>query len=210
MKKRKLKSFVLPAVCGIIFSSMILTLLIINKTGEMEDDYYTYVNSSIISKSIPTISTATENEETIIKPFNTDKVELYKKYYDNASNEEDRKKSILFYNNTYVQNTGVLYKSAETFDVLSILDGTVIEVKTDETLGNVVEIKHKNNIISTYQGLNEVKVSKNQAIKQGEIIGTSGKIKLEENLENALLIELTKDGKLVNPESYFDKKLNEL
>lgn len=208
MKKRKLKPFVMPAICGIIFSSIVLTLLIINKETNITDDNYTYVNSSIISKSIPTISETTE--ETILKPFSSEKVEIYKKYYDSNASESDRANSIIFYNNTYVQNTGVLYKSSEAFDVTSILDGTIIEIKKDDTLGNVVIVKHSNNIISTYQGLSEVKVKKDQSIKQGDLLGISGKISVEENLENALLIEITKDGKLVNPENMFDKKINEI
>ena len=115
---------------------------------------------------------------------------------------------MLFYNNTYVQNTGILYKSDEQFDVVSILDGEIIDIKKDETLGNVIEIKY-DSIITTYYGLNEIKVKKGNQIKQGDIIGTSGKINID-NLNNSLLLEITKDGKLVNPESYFNKKINEL
>lgn len=210
MKKRKLKSFVIPTLYGIVFITLILSMLVLNKIQSNEsEDFYTYVNSSIISKSVPTILETTQ-DEVVKKPFISDKVEVYKKYYENSSSEEERKNSILFYNNTYVQNTGVFYKSSEKFDINSILDGTVIEVKTDDTLGNVVEIKHKNNIISIYQGLSEVLVKKDQIIKQGEKIGLSGKIKLDENLENSLLFELTKEGKLINPEIYFEKKVNEL
>ena len=208
MKKRKLKPFVIPSICGIIVSSIVLTLLIINKDTKITDDNYTYVNSSIISKSLPTISET--EEEVVSKPFSSEKVEVYKKYYDSNASEEDRNNSIIFYNNTYVQNTGILYKSNEKFDVTSILDGTIIEIKKDDTLGNVVIVKHKNNITSTYQGLSEITVKKDQNIKQGDLIGISGKINVEENLDNSLLIETTKDGKLINPESLYNKKINEL
>ena len=42
----------------------------------------------------------------------------------------------------------------------------------------MVEIKHDNNLITTYQGLSNVTVKKNQTVNQGDIIGKSGKIKI--------------------------------
>lgn len=209
MKKRKLKFFVMPVVYGMMCATIFLTLLVFYKNKDEESiDNYTYVNSSIISKSIPTISDTAVNT-TVVKPYISEKVSIYKKYYDKSSTDEDRENSILFYNNTYVQNTGILYTSPEKFDIISILDGTVLEVKEDETLGRVVSVKHENNIISTYYGLSEVKVKKDQKIKQSDVIGSSGKINID-GLENSLLIEIMKDSKLVNPESYYNKNINEL
>ena len=39
-------------------------------------------------------------------------------------------------------NTGILYSSNESFDVISVLDGKVEDVKTDNLIGNIVTIKH--------------------------------------------------------------------
>ena len=108
-----------------------------------------------------------------------------------------------------MQNSGVLYKSKEAFDVVTILDGTVVDVKKDEVLGNIVEIKHSNNLITTYEGLSTVNVKKDQLLKQGDVIGKSGKLELGESLENSLLFELIKDGKYVNPLNYLDKKISD-
>lgn len=214
MKKMKLKSYVLPAAYGIMCSLLVITLLLIQteETKEVSNinDNYTYVNSSIVSKTVPTISESSEKQVVISKPYSNEKVTIYKKYYSDNMEEGEIKNSILFYNNTYVQNTGILYKCDEEFDVLSILDGTVIDIKDDDTLGNIVEIKHENNIISTYQGLKNVSVKKNQTITQGDIIGKSGTIKVDNGLDNSMLFELIYNGKLVNPEDYYNKKINEL
>ena len=102
-----------------------------------------------------------------------------------------------------------MYKSNESFDIVNILDGTVVDVKKDEVLGNVVEVKHSNNLISTYEGLSTVNVKKDQLLKQGDVIGKSGKLELGESLENSLLFELIKDGKYVNPLNYLDKKISD-
>ena len=109
-----------------------------------------------------------------------------------------------------MQNSGVLYNSENEFSIVSILDGEVIELKKDNILGYIVEIKHDNNLISTYQGLKSVNVKKGEEITQNTLIGKSGEINLDVNLKNALLFELIKDGKYVNPELYFNKKIKEL
>ena len=145
-----------------------------------------------------------------MKPYVSDKVEISKKFYDVNSTDEEKQNSLIYYNDTYMQNSGILYKSNEQFDVVSILDGNVISIKKDEILGNVVEVRHSNNLISTYQGLSTVEVQKDQLLKVGDIIGKSGKLELGETLENALLFELIQDGKYVNPLNYYDKKVNEL
>ena len=54
------------------------------------------------------------------------------------------------------------------------------------------------------------KPKKGDRITQETLIGKSGEIKLDVNLKNALLFELIKDGKYVNPENYFDKKAKEI
>ena len=206
MKKRRLKGFVVPVFSAIIVSALFITLLSFSKkTGEIniENDNFTYVNESIIHDALPTLS----EDDVIIKPFQTEKVEIYKKFYDGEENKEN---AIIYYNDTYMQNSGVLYKSDEEFIVVSILDGEVIDVKKDNILDYVVEIKHKDNLISTYQGLKSVNVKKGEQVTQNTQIGKSGEITLDVNLKNTLLFELIKDGKYVNPEKYYNKKVKEV
>ncbi len=200
----------MPVVYGIAFATLIMSLAMLdsiqNKKVMTDDSNYTYVNNSIITSNIPVV----KEEATIVKPYTSDKVEISKKFYDKDSTDEEKQNALIYYNDTYMQNSGILYKSSESFDVLTILDGTVVNLKKDEVLGNVVEVKHSNNLISTYEGLKEVNVKKDQLLKQGDIIGKSGKLELGESLENALLFELINEGKYVNPLNYFDKKISEL
>lgn len=212
MKKRKLKKFVKPAVYLLAFLLLGLSFVLLEKTSDVsvsdENDDFEYVNNSINTSNVPVVKE--QSEAVIIKPYNSDKVEVAKKFYDQSSTDEEKQNSLIYYNNTYMQNSGILYKSSEVFDVVSILDGTVIDVKKDEILGNVVEIKHSNNIVSTYEGLSEVNVKKDQTVNAGTIIGKSGKLELGETYDNALLFELIKDGKYINPLNYYDKKLSEI
>ena len=213
MNKIFFKKVIKPVIYVGTFTVLVLSYALIEKTSDEGvsniSDNYEYVNRSIFTNNIPVVAD-NSSEETIIKPYNSDKVEISKKFYDTESTDEEKQNSLIYYNDTYMQNSGILYKSTEKFDVTCILSGTVIDVKKDELLGNVVEIKHSNNLISTYNGLSEVSVKKDQIINAGEIIGKSGKLELGESLENALLFELIKDGKYVNPLNYYDKKVNEL
>ena len=67
-------------------------------------------------------------------------------------------------------NTGIDYNYEEQFDVLSIYSGTVIDVIENELMGKTVEIRHNNELISVYQGLDNVEVQK------GDIVGFGSKI----------------------------------
>ncbi len=212
MKKRRLKGFVKKSLFAVGFVLLSSMLFYVNTTDDSEMlkelEGYEYVNSSIMTNNIPVVKE--EDNIVILKPYSTLNVEISKKFYDQSSTDEEKEKSLIYYNDTYIQNSGILYKSNEPFEIVNILDGTVVDVKKDEILGNVIQIKHNNDLISTYSGLSEVNVKKNQLLKQGEIIGKSGKLSLGEQLENSLLFEIIKDGKYVNPLNYIDKKLSEI
>ena len=199
----------MPMVYALAFTALVLSLSALdsiqNKKVSKADDNYTYVNNSIISSNVPVV----KEEKIMVKPYTSEKVEISKKFYDTNASDEEKQNSLIYYNDTYMQNSGILYKSSETFDVVNVLDGTVVDVKKDEVLGNVVEVKHSNNLISTYEGLSTVNVKKDQLLKQGDVIGKSGKLELGESLENSLLFELIKDGKYVNPLNYLDKKISD-
>ena len=105
-----------------------------------------------------------------------------------------------------MQNTGILYKSNEQFDVVSSMDGTVTSITKDEILGNVVEISHSNNLITIYHCLNEVHVKAGDKVKQNDVIGTSGKVNIDDGYENALLFEVNYKGNTLDPEEYYNMK----
>lgn len=205
MKKRKLKGFVLPTFSAFLVSILFITIISLsnNMTSEKDTQDYTYSNQSIISNTMPVLN----EDDVIIRPYQAEKINIYKKFYDGENNTDN---AIIYYNDTYIQNSGILYNCDEEFNVVSILDGEVIEVKKDDLLGYVVEVKHSNNLISSYEGLKSINVKKGDRITQETLIGKSGEIKLDVNLKNALLFELIKDGKYVNPENYFDKKAKEI
>ena len=134
-------------------------------------------------------------------------IDIYKKFYDENNNNDN---GILFFNGTYMQSSGIIYNYKDEFDVISIYSGEVLDVKKDELLGYVVEVKHNDNLISSYSGLKSVNVKKGEKISQSTLIGKSGEMKFDSNLKNSLMFEIIKNGKYINPEELFDKKINEI
>ena len=166
-----------------------------------------YVNETILEEEVkPVVAT----DKKIERPYKDTEVKILKNYYDYQGDEESQINSIIVYNNTYLQNSGICYGGKDEFDVIAILDGKVTEVKNDETLGTIVQIEHENNIISVYQSLKDVNVKVGDTISQGDIIAKAGQNNLNKDLGTHLYFELIVNGQNVNPESYFGKTLNEI
>ena len=65
-------------------------------------------------------------------------------------------------------------------------------------------------MISVYQSLSDVIVKKDDLVIQGQIIAKSGTSNINKELENHLHFELYYKGKIVNPEEYYNKSVDEL
>lgn len=208
MIKRKLKPYVLPTFLLIISIIGLSTYAIINNLNSNLNDNpenLTYVSEEIITDDTPVMNT----EVKMINPYTEESVTIGKYYYDYKGESAQQEKSIIFHDNTYIQNSGIDFVNEKTFDVLAVLDGTVINVKDDETLGKIVEIKHDNDYISIYQSLSEITVSKGDKITQGQIIGKSGTNELDKEIGNHLHFELYINGQVVDPMQYLNKDINQ-
>ena len=142
----------------------------------------------------------------ISKPFKDDSVKSIVEFYDPT--KENQEKSVIVINKTFIPNKGVLYKSENSFDVLSIYDGTVIEVDKDDLTGNYIKINHNNDLVATYKILDNIEVKKGDYVKKGEKLGTSSTSQIETG--NLLLFELQIKEVNVNPEDYYNKTIKEI
>ena len=139
----------------------------------------------------------------ISKPFDNEKVKAIVSFYDPT--KENQENSIIVIDKTYIPNKGILYNSAEAFDVNSIYDGMIIEVGEDDLTGNYIKINHNNNLVATYKILDKVNVAKGDYVKKGEKIGTSGTSQIAQGY--LLLFELQIKEVNVNPEDYYNKTI---
>lgn len=205
MKKRLvLKPFVIPTLYTIFAVVVIVSLFLSIETVE-EKEEMTYVSGAILDEYVPVVSV----EDSIQKPFSDEKVVISNNYYDYQASTEEQQSSILYHENTYIQNTGINYKSDNSFEVMSILSGEVIEVEEKELLGKSITVRHDNELISVYQSLGEVSVKKGDKVSTGQVIGKSGSCDLIKESENNLHFELYVNGNISDPENYYNKKLSD-
>ena len=211
MNKTKFKKITVPAiylVALLVFgTSMYLVQRVVNKQTFETNEDMEYVDKEIVNDNIYVPVVVQTN--IITRPYFNGEVTINKKFYDYNKTPEEQENSIIFYENTYMQNSGVSYKFKDHFEVVSILDGTVIEVTNNEILGTTIKIRHNNDLISTYQSLSETNVKVDDVVARNQIIGKSGTCKLY-NEESNLHFELTYQGKNINPEEYYDKSTDEL
>ena len=203
--RRWVTASVYASLVLIVFISMLFVSSLLDKRYG-NSLTLSYVLKDIIDDDIPVNNT----NENIIKPFDKESVTIDIDYYDKDSNEETQQKSLILYENTYMPNTGILYTNNEQFDVLSTLDGKVTKIDKDELLGNVIEITHKSNLVTTYYSIDNINVSIDQEVKQGDIIATSGKNNISSTSDNMMLFEVSLNGNNINPTDYYEMKLEDL
>lgn len=213
MKKRKLKSFVLPTLYVLVIGVLFLSIAYLGKTLQSQ-----------ISGEVPVMKVVEENydipvikeeEEPIIddkpmKPYISDQVKISKSYYKSTDDSKKQENSLVYYEKTYLQNTGILYTCDDEFDVVSVSNGTVTNIGNDEIMGNYVEITHNTNLKTIYYSLNNIVVHEGDTVNAGTIIAVSGKNMLEEATENSLLFEVYYNGYTMDPEDFYETNLTNL
>lgn len=212
MYNKRIKKIMMPAVYGVCVLAFVVSMyfagIIANKYLFGKSNDLQYVDGEIIEeldRDIPVVSTPM----IIVRPYLNNDVKLAKSFYDYKADSESQENSIILFEDTYMQNSGVDYTNNEIFDIISILDGNVISVKEDNILGTTVEIRHSNDLISEYQSLSEVLVKEGDNVIQGQIIAKSGTSNINKDLGNHLHFELYYKGEIVNPEEYYNKDVSE-
>lgn len=202
-KKIIIPSIYATALVIIIGSVFFLVKGISNYLSEPID--YNYSIKNVFESVIPVVNT----KELIVKPYLSEEVSIGKYYYDFEGEKTEQEKSLIYYEGTYMQNSGVDYVSSNIFDVIAILDGEVISVEKDETLGNIIQLKHDKDIISIYQGIEGASLEKGQKVNQGQILGTSGTSKINPEYISSLHFEIYYKGEIMDPENLYSLSIED-
>ncbi len=212
MKNKKLKGYVLPTVYVLVIAVLFVSVSFLGSALQKELQYQDLVVDTLDDDVTPVIKEETDvvKESKITKPFVSSKVAISKSYYDMLDDETKQQNSLVYYEQTYLQNSGVLYAADETFDVIATYDGTVTNVTKDEILGNVVEITHNSNLKTMYYSLGEINVKKDDTVKAGDIIAKSGDNFLEGEKDNCLLLEVYYNGNTIDPEDFYNMNIEDL
>ena len=208
-KKKKEFSLLIPTifllVLFVITTVVYFTSRVDNYYKNIDLDNITYVSNGILNRSIPIINIA----DTIKMPV-ADNIKIVRYFYDSSLTQEEKEKAVIYYKNTYMPNTGIDYANDVTFDILAVYDGTVVDIEEDELLGKTVKIRHNNELISVYQGIDNIEVKKGDMVFTGSKIATSGKSKINNELGESLHFEIYKNGNYINPLTVINRKLGDI
>lgn len=210
MIKRKLKTWVFPTIYALVVAVVFTCLYILGNTinDGFQSPSKNNVKDVLIEEDIP-VNKEIESTK-ILKPYNGENVTIANKFYEKDADEKTQQNSLIYYENIYMQNTGILYNSDKQFNVIAVLDGTVKNIKEDKILGNVIEIEHGTNLTAFYQSIDNIKVKVGDQVKQGDLIATSGANNIENTKDNCLHFQVYNQGQLLNPETFYTMNLNEL
>ena len=105
-------------------------------------------------------------------------------------------------------HNGTDFEVEEGARVISTAAGIVTDVRYDEAWGYIVDVDHGGGLSASYRNLNsDVTVNTGDTLKAGQVIGGVGKGGYEECAEPAHLhLEMTLDGKFVDPVTVMNKK----
>ena len=211
MKKRKLKGFVLPTVYVLVLGVLFLSISALGSILQNKTEYSDMVIGTLRNDGIPVVKEEQTKDITQpVKPFTSTSVSISKSFYDMTDDDLKQQNSLVYYEKTYLQNSGVLYVSQEQFDIVNVLDGKVTNVGVDDILGNFVEVTHNTNLKTIYYSLGDVLVKKDDEVKANTIIALSGSNKIEKDSSNSLLFEVYLNGVTINPEDFYNMNVDDL
>ena len=206
MKHRKLKGYVLPTLYVIVLIVIFGAVSLVSSLLQVNPNYLYSVD---VMKDISTPVVETVEDAKIVRPYTSADVRIGTYFYDVDDEAEKQQQSLIYFENTYMKNTGVFYQADNVFDCVAVLEGTVLNIKEDDILGNVVEIEHTPNLRTIYYSLDQVSVEVGEVLSQGDLIGTSGGNNITSNANN-LLFEVYYNGTLINPEEFYQMEVSSL
>lgn len=195
-----MKKMIILATLLIISLGVMVSNIVLKKEKALK-----HVDKPILEEVLPVL----KESSVITKPYNGDNISIISNYYSYVDDFDKQLNSIIYFNDTYMQNTGVIYGADNEFDILAVADGEVTKISED-VYGKIIEIQHTNELISRYQFLSDVSVSLNSKVAQGDIIGKSGNPNIVDANKSKVFIELILRGQLVDFEKYLGMPLSEI
>jgi len=208
MKKRKLKGFVLPTLYMLITITIFTSIVLLGSNLNFQEQNYNYGTDALKDTIQSVIVEDVVTSSQINSPVDDPKATISIHFYNKEDDESKQQASLIYYENTYLPNTGVLYTSEDSFEVKTVFDGKVTEILDDEFFGKYVVVEHTSNIRTYYYGLDEIEVKVGEELTTGTILGIS---KINEILNNkkSFLLEVYHNNELINPETFIGTKITD-
>ena len=208
MKKRKLKGFVLPTLYMLITISIFTSIVLLGSSVNLKESNYTY-GTDALKDTVQSVIVEDEIASAKIEsPVDNDKASISIHFYNKSGSVEEQNASLIYYENTYLPNTGVLYTGDENFEVKTVFAGKVAEILDDEFFGQYVVVEHTSNLRTYYYGLEDLEVEVGDELTTGAVIGMSKTNEIMNN-KKSFLLEVYHNNELINPESIVGTKITD-
>lgn len=208
MKRKKLKGFVLPTLYLLITISIFTGIILLGSNITLTDKDYDYGINALKENIESVVGEDTVVTSYISNPVEEGKAEVSIHFYSKEGTEEEQKNSLIYYENTYLPNTGILYSGDTEFEVKSAFNGKVTQILDDEFFGKCVVVEHTDVLRTYYYGLDNIEVSVGDELTNGAVIGMSKNNEIM-NTKKTFLFEVYHNNKLINPESFIGTKVTD-
>ena len=216
----KIAKWVKSSSFGLILTSIALVFvicvgIIINQANSMEVAKPTasVMVQDSLSESTPSQIEPTPQPTIIEKiqlPF-TVNATIARYFFDSSDSIEIKSQALVNYDNKFIPSLGVDYiYENEQFEVVSSFEGVVVEKRNDALYGLTIVVENEEGLKAHYCGLSNVKVFENEAIKQGQVIATSGESVINANLGNHLHFAIEYQDAFLNPLKIYNKTIDEV
>ena len=195
-------------ICTVIVMVLCVSLIVNGIKSYLTDgEKINYVLDDVFDED-EVIRVVKTESNIIVRPYISEKVKVGRYFYSINSDSKKQESSLILYKDTYFQNKGVDYVCDELFDVVSILDGEVVNIEDNEIYGKIVSIKYNDDLLIKYANISDVLVNVGYKTSQGEIIAVSDKSKFDNKF--MLHLEVYFKGKLIDPESLYSMNVSDL
>ena len=208
MKKRKLKGFVLPTLYMLITVCIFTSIVFLGSSINLKNKNYDYGIDSLKENVESVIVEDKVTTSNISSPVDENKATIEIHFYNREDEDREQQKSLIYYENTYLPNTGLIYTASESFEVKTVFEGKVTDILDDEFFGKYIVVEHTNNLRTYYYGLEEILVKVGDELQSNTVLGTS-KVNTIINNKNSFLLEVYYNNELIDPEDFIGSKITD-
>ncbi len=208
LKKRKLKNFVLPTIYLLITICIFTGIIFVSRDVSLTDKDYDY-GTEVLQENVESVIVEdTIATSTITSPVKSGEAEIGVHFYKKDADASSQEQSLIYYENTYLPNTGVLYTSDKEFKVIPVFSGKVTEIIEDDFFGKCIVVEHNNNLKTYYYGLDNIEVKVGDEITTENSLGMSKNNEII-NTKKSFLLEVYYNNELIDPETFIGTKISD-
>ena len=211
--KENLQKFLFAGVVVLVFGVFMLSLFLSNDNTEKPSDDNNDNNIQEPTPGDPNQPDLPDEKkpEKFKQPCETS-CEIVRYFYSLDSEEDVQEMSLIQFGSSFFTSRGVSYAKGDNtnFDVYAALSGKVVSVEESTVQGLCITIDHGDGVLTEYMGLSSAKVSVDDEVALGDVIGVSGVTEYDAAANNHVHFRVSINGVYLDPLKVIGKSVNEM